>query len=81
MLNSHSIQRENGKISMLSTAKGRMVFYITVSAVYLFTVLIVGLTMNVDKYAVDYSLKFTKPCLEHIFGTDYMGRVMFWRCI
>ena len=81
MLNSPSIQRENRKISMLSTAKGRMVFYITVSAVYLFTVLIVGLTMNGDKYAVDYSLKFTKPCLEHIFGTDYMGRDMFWRCI
>ena len=81
MLNSPSIQRENRKISMLSTAKGRMVFYITVSAVYLFTVLIVGLTMNADKYAVDYSLKFTKPCLEHIFGTDYMGRDMFWRCI
>ena len=81
MLNSPSIQRENRKISMLSTAKGRMVFYITVSAVYLFTVLIVGLTMNSDKYAVDYSLKFTKPCLEHIFGTDYMGRDMFWRCI
>ena len=81
MLNSPSIQREKRKITLLSTAKGRMVFYITVSAVYLFTVLIVGLTMNGDKYAVDYSLKFTKPCLEHIFGTDYMGRDMFWRCI
>lgn len=81
MLNNPSISLEKNKNSMFSSAKGRMIFFIVLSATYLLAVLIVGLTMSDEKYAVDYSLKFTKPCLEHIFGTDYMGRDMFWRCI
>ena len=81
MLNNPSISLEKNKNSMFSSAKGRMIFFIVLSATYLLAVHIVCLTMSDEKYAVDYSLKFTKPCLEHIFGTDYMGRDMFWRCI
>lgn len=59
----------------------KVMIYIGISVVYLFTILILGLLMNENKYAVDYSQKFVKPCIDHLFGTDYMGRDMFWRCI
>ena len=59
----------------------KVMIYIGISVVYLFTILILGLLMNENKYAVDYSQKFVKPCMDHLFGTDYMGRDMFWRCI
>lgn len=59
----------------------KVIFYIAISVIYLLIILIVGLTMNSDKYAVDYSSKFMKPSFSHFFGTDFMGRDMFWRCI
>lgn len=81
MLNSPSVNLEKKRIQIFSNRRKRIVFYITISVIYLLTIFIVGLTMNPDKYAVDYSAKFISPSLRHLFGTDFMGRDMFWRCI
>ncbi len=81
MLNSPSVNLEKKRIQIFSNRRKRIVFYITISVIYLLTIFIVGLTMNPDKYAVDYSAKFISPSLGHLFGTDFMGRDMFWRCI
>ena len=81
MLNSPSVNLEKKRIQIFSNRRKRIVFYITISVIYLVTILIVGLIMNPDKYAVDYSAKFISPSLGHLFGTDFMGRDMFWRCI
>ncbi|WP_195999996.1 ABC transporter permease [Clostridium sp. 1001271B_151109_B4] len=81
MLNSPSVNLEKKRIQIFSNGRRRIVFYITISVIYLLTIFIVGLTMNPDKYAVDYSAKFISPSLGHLFGTDFMGRDMFWRCI
>jgi peptide/nickel transport system permease protein len=37
--------------------------------------------MDDSLYAVNYADKFIAPCLEHPFGTDFMGRDMFYRSI
>lgn len=70
----------NNKTSLWNT-RTRVLIYITVAAFYLIGVLIFGIFMPEDMYAVDYSAKFTAPCMQHIFGTDFMGRDMFFRCV
>lgn len=61
--------------------RSKVIIYISISIIYLLIIFILGVTMDSDKYAVDYSEKFIKPGIQHLFGTDYMGRDMFWRCI
>lgn len=65
----------------ISNRKTRVIFLISVAAIYLLGVLIWGIMMEPDAYAVHYDDKFIVPCLEHLFGTDFMGRDMFSRCI
>lgn len=81
MLKNPSVNLGEKRIQIFSNRRKRIVFYITISVIYLVTILIVGLMMNPDKYSVDYSAKFISPSLGHLFGTDFMGRDMFWRCI
>ncbi|GHV61959.1 peptide ABC transporter permease [Spirochaetia bacterium] len=42
---------------------------------------VAGLTMNSVCYSPDYSAKRLPPSLSHLFGTDYLGRDMFFRTI
>lgn len=51
------------------------------AVVYLVGIFLWGLFMNPSAYAVHYENKFIAPCKEHPFGTDFMGRDMFARCI
>ena len=61
--------------------KKKMIIYITLAAAYLLAVLIAGLLMDPALYGVHYEDKFLAPSLAHPFGTDFMGRDMFWRSI
>lgn len=51
------------------------------AAVYLVGVFFWGVTINPEAYAVHYENKFLSPTASHLFGTDFMGRDMFFRCI
>ena len=81
MVNSHLRITRKSKFNIFSNIRAKVTFYVTISTAYILIVFILGITMNADKYAVDYSSKFISPCLNHLFGTDFMGRDMFWRCI
>jgi peptide/nickel transport system permease protein len=59
----------------------RILIYISIALVYLAGIFIWGLIMNPDAYAVNFPNKFISPSLSHPFGTDFMGRDMFFRCI
>lgn len=72
---------KNEKKEPLFNTKKRILLYIILSLAYLAIVLIWGLVMNAESYGVDYGSKFVAPCKEHLFGTDYMGRDMFFRSI
>lgn len=54
---------------------------VAVSAAYLLGILLWGIFLNSESYAVNYGDKFMAPCSEHIFGTDFQGRDMFSRCV
>lgn len=48
---------------------------------YLGTICIGGALMPDSLYGVSYEEKFLSPSLEHFFGTDMVGRDMFFRCV
>lgn len=54
---------------------------IFIALFYLVGIFIWGIFMNPESYAVNYDMKFISPCRQHPFGTDFMGRDMFSRCI
>ncbi|HHY26391.1 MAG TPA: ABC transporter permease [Desulfitobacterium dehalogenans] len=59
----------------------KMLILIIISSIYLFGILIWGFFMDESLYAVNYTHKFSPPGQEHLLGTDYMGRDMFYRSI
>lgn len=58
-----------------------MIIVIALATLFLLTVLIWGIAMPGEAYDADFDNKFLSPCREHIFGTDFLGRDMFFRCI
>lgn len=61
--------------------RNRMLIYISIAAAYLSIVFIWGLFMDPHLYAINYENKFIAPTFSHLFGTDFMGRDMFFRSI
>lgn len=55
--------------------------YISISVIYLLGILLWGTFLSPEAYAVNYEDKFVSPCAAHIFGTDFQGRDMFFRCV
>ncbi|GMO29733.1 MAG: ABC transporter permease [Termitinemataceae bacterium] len=47
----------------------------------LFAIALAGIIMNPQKWAPDYSQRLLFPSPSHWFGTDYLGRDMFYRTI
>ena len=54
---------------------------ISVAMIYLIGIFIWGLCIDPDLYGVHYEHKFLAPNVHHLFGTDFMGRDMSYRCI
>ncbi|MDR1953542.1 MAG: ABC transporter permease [Clostridiales Family XIII bacterium] len=59
----------------------RIVLYISAAAIYLVGVFIWGAVLPASSYAVNYADKFIPPGAQFLFGTDFMGRDMFFRCV
>lgn len=81
MINNPLSFREKNEFNIFKNTRAKVIFYVSISTLYLLVIFILGITMNADKYAVDYSSKLIAPSIGHLFGTDFMGRDMFWRCI
>lgn len=61
--------------------RAKVILYIILALIYLVGILVWGLLMDPQAYAVDYSVKFMPPGAGHLFGTDFMGRDMLFRCV
>jgi peptide/nickel transport system permease protein len=59
----------------------KTIIFISFASVYIIGVFIWGSLMPEDAYAVNYADKFLPPGPRHLFGTDFMGRDMFFRSI
>ncbi|MDR2089176.1 MAG: ABC transporter permease [Clostridiales Family XIII bacterium] len=58
-----------------------LILCIAVAAIYLLGVFVWGLCLRPAAYAVHYADKFAPPGAKYLFGADFMGRDMFFRCI
>ncbi|MCL2680619.1 MAG: ABC transporter permease [Coriobacteriia bacterium] len=81
--------RQKPRISLTPRSKGstrlntrtRLVIAVSVAATYLLGVFIWGWFLDPSSYAVHFESQFIPPSWGHIFGTDFMGRDMFFRSL
>lgn len=58
-----------------------VLIWIGAAILYLAAVLVWGTFMDPDRYASDFAAKMLPPGLFHPFGTDFLGRDMFFRTV
>lgn len=66
---------------MQSNIRRRTLLSLFVLSTALFSVFIAGLAIDENHYAVDLSRIFERPSVQHLFGTDAMGRDMLARTL
>ncbi len=73
----HKIYKKTGLMNQ------RVVLLITmiIALIYLLGIFIWGCCLGEDSYAVNFDTKFLPPSGEHWFGTDNLGRDMFFRSV
>lgn len=59
----------------------KTILIIVFATVFLLFIGVFGIGMDPAKYAVNFSKRDIPPSMEHLFGTDWMGRDMFFRSI
>lgn len=59
----------------------QMVIVVGIALFFLAVVTLAGIFMDPLAYGADYSAKRLAPSSEHLFGTDYLGRDMFYRTV
>ncbi len=74
-------ETEDQPIDIFWNRRRKTFLSIGIALLYLITMLLVGLLLRPESYGVNYNAKFIPPCLKHPFGTDYMGRDMFFRSV
>ncbi|MDR2770744.1 MAG: ABC transporter permease [Clostridiales Family XIII bacterium] len=74
-------ERKGTRARFALNTRTRVTVLIAVAAIYLLGVFVWGLFMSPDAYAVHYADKFTPPGGKYLFGADFMGRNMFFRCV
>lgn len=75
------MKKKKISFSDLWNRRALVTVFVILASIYLIGAFFWGIFMNPDQYAVHYENKFIAPCLAHPFGTDFMGRDMFARCI
>ncbi|MDU0940140.1 MAG: ABC transporter permease [Clostridiales bacterium] len=61
--------------------KSNLIIILVIACVYLGGCLVWGITMDESKYASDLTRRCLPPSAQHWFGTDALGKDMFFRCI
>ncbi len=58
-----------------------VVLLVSVAVIYLAGIFFWGIFMDPSCYDSNYADKFMAPGIKHLFGTDFVGRDMFYRCV
>lgn len=80
-MSTHTRTHTDNKKKFEFNRKSFVTIMVIFAVVYLLGVCLWGLFMNPESYGVNYDEKFLSPNLAHPFGTDFMGRDMFARCV
>lgn len=71
----------NSKAMHRLNRRTKTVILVGVVLLLLVVIAVSGIIMNPERYSPDYSAKKLAPSFAHLFGTDYLGRDMFFRTI
>ncbi len=80
-MSTHTHTHTDNKKKFTFNRKTFVTVMVILAVIYLLGVCLWGIFMNPESYGVNYDEKFISPNLSHPFGTDFMGRDMFSRCI
>lgn len=70
-----------GRNSEYFNGKVKLRVSVVIATAYLLLLFIMGLCIKESSYGICYEEKFLSPGIHHLFGTDNMGRDMFFRCV
>ena len=59
----------------------KTILSLVIFVVFFIAILITGSLINPEKFSIDLVNKNQSPSLSHIFGTDWIGRDMFFRTL
>lgn len=59
----------------------KTIFSLSFFIVFFISILIIGSMINPDSFSIDLINKNQSPSLSHVFGTDWIGRDMFYRTL
>ena len=65
----------------LRNRRFKTILIVAVALAILVTLTVAGVTMDPERYATNFAEKNQPPSLQHLFGTDWMGRDMFIRTV
>ena len=68
------------RVPLLNTRK-RLLIIVTLAAIYLVGTFVWGRLLDPSAFAVHFDSQFLPPSWQHLFGTDFMGRDMFFRSL
>ena len=59
----------------------KTILSLSIFVVFFIVIIIAGSVINPEKFSIDLINKNQSPSLTHIFGTDWIGRDMFFRTL
>src|SRR5690554_2106590 len=59
----------------------RTIFIIFISSVFLLSLILTGIYIDIDRISVNLEARNQAPSLSHLFGTDWLGRDMLVRTL
>ncbi|MEK3980285.1 ABC transporter permease [Psychrobacillus sp. FSL K6-2836] len=82
MIRSLKLKKTEGKIKLFSlNRRQKTLVTILIATIFLVSVVVIGAVLDRERIATNLIARNLSPSMEHLFGTDWLGRDMFTRTI
>ena len=82
MIPSLKVRKKESKLKLISlNRRQRTLLTILVVTVFLISIVVGGLFLDEERIATNLNARNLSPSMQHLFGTDWLGRDMFTRTI
>ncbi|QNU02656.1 ABC transporter permease [Peribacillus butanolivorans] len=81
MISSLKVKNKDNHKQLPSNRKQRTLFIILISIIFLVIVILGGVLIDEGRIVTNLNVRNAPPSLDHLFGTDWLGRDMFTRTV